>query len=207
MSAVHRRILPGLHLSLGYTVTYLSLLVLIPLGACFLKASSLSFSQFWRAVATERALHAYGLTFGDVIEALERNNVATGAGFIEHGGEAYVVRPTGLIERESQIGRIVVGERRGTPIYVSDVAEVGIGRELRSGSASENGREVVVGTAMMLIGANSRTVAAAVDERVRQIASAMPPVTVGCSPTRHSCCRRKSPTGCWRFRAAVTTAA
>ena len=58
-----------------------------------------------------RKLVAYGLTFHDVIEALERNNVSTGAGYIEHNGEAYLVRATGRIERPEQIGAIVVGER------------------------------------------------------------------------------------------------
>jgi cobalt-zinc-cadmium resistance protein CzcA len=120
-------------------------------------------------------LVSYGLSFHDVIEALERNNVSTGAGFIEHKGEAYNVRAAGRIENEEQIGRIVVGSRSGTPIYIRDVASVGIGRELRTGSATENGEEVVVGTALMLIGANSRTVAAAVSEKMEAINKTLPP--------------------------------
>ena len=64
MATAHGRILPGFRMSLGFTVFYLSLLVLIPLAACFLKASSLSFAQFWQAVWTERARAAYRLTFG-----------------------------------------------------------------------------------------------------------------------------------------------
>ena len=109
-------------------------------------------------------LVAYGLTFQEIIEALERNNVSTGAGYIEHKGEAYIVRADGRIANEAQIASIVVGTRQGTPIYIRDVATVGIGRELRTGGASENGAEVVVGTALMLLGENSRTVAAAVDD-------------------------------------------
>ena len=105
-------------------------------------------------------LVAYGLTFQDIIEALERNNVSTGAGYIEHKGEAYIVRADGRIANEAQIASIVVGTRQGTPIYIRDVATVGLGRELRTGGASENGAEVVVGTALMLLGENSRTVAA-----------------------------------------------
>jgi len=123
-------------------------------------------------------LVSYGLTFHDVIEALERNNVSTGAGYIEHKGEAYVVRATGRIERVEQIESIVVGTRNGVPIYVRDVVApdgVGVGRELRTGSASENGEEVVVATAIMLIGANSRTVAAAVDEKMAEIQRTLPP--------------------------------
>jgi cobalt-zinc-cadmium resistance protein CzcA len=120
-------------------------------------------------------LVAYGLTFQEVIEALERNNVSTGAGYIEHKGEAYIVRADGRIANEAQIASIVVGTRQGTPIYIRDVATVGIGRELRTGGASENGSEVVVGTALMLLGENSRTVAAAVDTKMQEVARSLPP--------------------------------
>jgi cobalt-zinc-cadmium resistance protein CzcA len=114
-------------------------------------------------------LVSYGLTFADVIDALEGNNVSTGAGYVEHQGESYLVRAAGRIEDAAQIADIVVGSRGGTPIYVRDVATVHVGRELRTGSASENGEEVVVGTVLMLIGANSRTVAQAVDARMTVI--------------------------------------
>lgn len=120
-------------------------------------------------------LVSYGLTFADVIEALERNNVSTGAGYIEHEGESYLVRAAGRIENVDQIGDIVAGSRDGTPIYLRDVAKVGIGRELRTGSATENGEEVVVGTALMLIGENSRTVAIAVDRKMEEIRRSLPP--------------------------------
>jgi len=123
-------------------------------------------------------LVSYGLTFHDVIEALERNNVSTGAGYIEHKGEAYLVRATGRIERVEQIESIVVGTRNGVPIYVRDIVApdgVGVGRELRTGSASENAEEVVVGTVIMLIGANSRTVAAAVDSKIGDVQRTLPP--------------------------------
>ena len=120
-------------------------------------------------------LVAYGLTFGDLLDALERNNLSTGAGYIENNGEQYLVRAAGRIERPEQIARIVVGERSGTPIYVEDIATVGIGSELRTGSASENGEEVVVGTALMLIGENSRTVSRTVDEKMTTINETLPP--------------------------------
>ncbi len=120
-------------------------------------------------------LISYGLTFQDVIEALERNNVSTGAGFIEHKGEAYNVRVLGRISSAEEIANVVLGARRGAPVYVRDVASVGVGRELRSGSASEDGEEVVVGTALMLIGENSRTVAKAVDEKMADVNRSLPP--------------------------------
>jgi cobalt-zinc-cadmium resistance protein CzcA len=120
-------------------------------------------------------LVSYGLTFHDVIESLEKNNVSTGAGFVERKGEIQLVRAAGRIENEKQIAEIVVGTRGGTPIYVRDVAAVGIGKQLRTGAASENGEEVVVGTALMLLGGNSRTIAADVDAKVQQITKTLPP--------------------------------
>lgn len=119
-------------------------------------------------------LVAYGVTFSDVIDALEKNNASTGAGYIEHKGEAYLVRAAGRITTSEQLANIVIGSRDGTPIHIHDVAQVGIGKELRSGSASENGEEVVVGTALMLIGANSRTVSEAVDEKMSQVNKGLP---------------------------------
>src|SRR5262245_59449815 len=122
-----------------------------------------------------RQLMAYGLTFHDVLEALERNNLNTGAGYVEHNGESYVVRATGRLQGIDEVRAVVVGERGGTPIRVSDVAGVHVGGALRTGSATENGEEVVLGTALMLLGANSRTVAAAVDGRMAEIARSLPP--------------------------------
>jgi cobalt-zinc-cadmium resistance protein CzcA len=122
-------------------------------------------------------LVSYGLTFADVVESLEKNNVSTGAGYVEHKGESYLVRATGRIQSIAEIETIVIGTRNGVPIYVRDVVGpngVGVGRELRTGSASENGEDVVVGTAVMLIGANSRTVAAAVDAKMSELQRSLP---------------------------------
>lgn len=120
-------------------------------------------------------LVSYGLTFAEVIEALERNNVSTGAGYIEHKGESYLVRAAGRIRNEQEIANIVVDVQGGTPIYVRDVAAVQVGEELRTGSAGHDGKEVVAGTAMMLIGANSRTVADDVDIKMREVNKTLPP--------------------------------
>jgi len=122
-------------------------------------------------------LVSYGLTFAQVIEAIEKNNLSTGAGYVERKGESYLVRATGRIENLEQLSTIVVGSRNGVPIYVRDIVVpdgVGIGRELRTGSASQNGEEIVVGTTIMLIGANSRTVAAAVDKKMGEIQKSLP---------------------------------
>jgi cobalt-zinc-cadmium resistance protein CzcA len=123
-------------------------------------------------------LVSYGLTFTDVIAAIERNNISTGAGYVEHKGESYLVRATGRIERPEQVEDIVVATRGSVPIRIRDVlpagAHVGIGEELRTGSASENGQEVVVSTAIMLLGANSRTVAADVDAKMAEVQRSLP---------------------------------
>ncbi len=122
-----------------------------------------------------RQLSGYGLTFHDVLTALERSNMSTGAGYIEHNGESYLVRAAGRLSSTDDIRRVVVSERRGVPIRLADVATVRVGGEPRTGSASKNGEEVVVGTAFMLIGANSRTVAAAVDAKMADVKRTLPP--------------------------------
>ena len=119
-------------------------------------------------------LAAYGLTFGDVIAALEQNNVSTGAGIIEHKGEAFTVRAASRLETPEQVGAVPLRTTAGQVIRVRDVATIGLGRQLRTGSSSEGGREVVLGTALMLIGSNSRSVAAEVDERLKEIRRSMP---------------------------------
>ena len=92
------------------------------------------------------------LSFGDVATAIENNNLNRGAKDVEDNGEAYAVRSAGRLTTINQIGDVVVATRGGVPVRVKDLAEVKIGRELRAGSASENGKEAVIGTALMLIG-------------------------------------------------------
>lgn len=132
------------------------------------------YAQQYHVQPDPQKLAAVGLTFSDVIEALERNNASTGAGFLEQKGESYVVRAEGRLETIDQISNVVLKTRSGIPIYVKDVAIVELGKELRTGSASENGHEVVVGTAMMLKGENSRIVSNAVDIKLAEINKSLP---------------------------------
>lgn len=118
---------------------------------------------------------AYGISFADIVKAVEANNASRGANYVERNGENYVVRAAGRIEDISEIGEIVVATRGDTPLRVKDLAEVSIGRELRTGSASLDGHEVVLGTALMLVGGNSRTVSAAAAAKIEQISKALPP--------------------------------
>src|SRR6185436_13694448 len=129
----------------------------------------------YHVVPDPRALGAYGLSFQDLLVALERNNLSTGAGFIEHNGEAYVVRAAGRVSSASELAALPVVERDGVPVRIRDVAGVESGGAPRTGSASENGEEVVLGTALMLVGANSRTVAAAVGARLEEVQGSLPP--------------------------------
>lgn len=120
-------------------------------------------------------LLALGLSLPDIVEAIERNNRSVGAGFIEQNGEALAVRANGRITNMGDMAAIVITTRNGLPIQLRDVASISIGKELRTGSASSNGNEAVVGTALMLIGGNSRTVAAAVDTKLADINRSLPP--------------------------------
>jgi heavy metal efflux system protein len=132
------------------------------------------YEQQYQVQPNPAKLQALGLSLKDVIEALEKNNTSVGAGYIERQGESYVVRADGRLETIRDIANVVLTTRAGVPVYLKDVAEVGLGRELRTGAASSNGAEVVVGTAMMLKGANSRTVAAAVHEKLQSIKKGLP---------------------------------
>lgn len=117
---------------------------------------------------------AFGLTFRDVMMALVENNGNSGAGYIEHKGEQYLIRAPGLVSSEADIRNILIGEVDGTPIHIGDVAEVGLGEELRTGAATENGEEVVLGTVFMLMGENSRTVSQRVSARMEEVNRSLP---------------------------------
>ncbi len=119
-------------------------------------------------------LHALSLGFADVIAALERNNSNVGAGYIERRGEQYLVRAPGQAEDVGDLEKIVVATREGQPIRISDVAEVAVGKELRTGAATRDGEETVLGTAIMLLGENSRTVSMRVAERLKEINRTLP---------------------------------
>jgi cobalt-zinc-cadmium resistance protein CzcA len=120
-------------------------------------------------------VYALGLSFADIAGAIERNNTSRGAGYVERNGEGFVVRSGGRLETTDDIRQVVVATRNGVPVRIGDIADLGIGRELRTGSASMDGEEVVIGTTLMLIGGNSRTVSAAVDARMRDIGKSLPP--------------------------------
>ena len=123
-------------------------------------------------------LRAHGLSFADILEALERNNTNVGAGYIERSGEQYLIRAPGQVADLEDIKRIIVGTFQGTPVYLSTVADVIFGSELRTGAATEDGREIVVGTVLMLMGENSRVVAQRVAAKMVDVNRTLPPGVV-----------------------------
>ncbi|MGN0858311.1 MAG: efflux RND transporter permease subunit [Stenotrophomonas sp.] len=130
-------------------------------------------------------LRALGFTLDDVAEAVQGNNQNVGAGYIERNGQQFLVRVPGQVSGVEEIGNIVMARREGVPIHVHDVAQVGEGPELRSGAATQDGHEVVMGTVVMLVGANSRQVAQAAAARLEQAQRSLPEgVTVTASYDR-----------------------
>jgi len=119
-------------------------------------------------------LSSYGLTMQEVVEAIDRNNNNVGAGYIEKSGEQFLIRTPGQARSMDDLRNIILSNVQGVPVRIRDVAEVEIGRELRTGAATENGREVVLGTVFMLIGQNSRTVSQAVDKKMVEINRTLP---------------------------------
>ncbi len=119
-------------------------------------------------------LISYGLGFRDILAALAKNNANVGAGYIERSGEQYLVRAPGQVKDIADIQRIVIGSREGVPVRIRDVADVAVGKELRTGSATHNGEETVIGTTFMLIGENSRVVSRRVDARMEEVKRSLP---------------------------------
>ncbi|MFP5465290.1 MAG: efflux RND transporter permease subunit, partial [Gammaproteobacteria bacterium] len=120
-------------------------------------------------------LLAYGLSFADVVRAVGANNANLGAGYIERNGQQQLLRVPGQAATLQDLARIVVAQRSGAPVRVSDVAQLGIGSELRTGAATQNGQEAVLGTVFMLVGENSRTVSKAVAEKLDEAKRSLPP--------------------------------
>ncbi|GAB2526944.1 efflux RND transporter permease subunit [Microbulbifer agarilyticus] len=137
------------------------------------------FRKQFHVTPDPRKLLTFGVTMEEVVAALQRNNQHRGAGFVERGGEQVLVRSPGQLQGIEDIERVVVkplmtSKELASPITVGDIAQVAIGRELRTGAATENGRETVLGTTMMLLGENSRAVAANLARALEKAQSSLP---------------------------------
>ena len=119
-------------------------------------------------------LLAFKLTLDDLAEALSQNNSNVGAGYIERNGEQWLIRSPGQLTSVEDIAQLVIAKRDDGPVRVKDVAEVAIGKQLRTGAATQDGGEVVLGTVMMLLGQNSRVVAQDVSSRLAAINLRLP---------------------------------
>lgn len=132
------------------------------------------YTKEYLVVPDVQRMAAMRITLQDLATALERNNTSAGAGVMDRNGEGLSVRADGRLRNADELARTVIATREGVPIVLSQVASVRTGQSLRMGSASENGQEVVVGTAVMRIGENSRTVSTGVADRLKQIGPSLP---------------------------------
>jgi len=119
-------------------------------------------------------LASLGVSLADLVSAIDSNNHNKGAGYIEKRGEQYLVRAPGQLRNVEDIRDVIIKNSAGVPVRVRDVAEVGIGQELRTGAATADGKEVVLGTVFMLMGQNSGVVSEAVDRKMTEINRNLP---------------------------------
>ncbi len=136
------------------------------------------FEREYQVTPLAGKLLAYKVTITDLIAAMEKNNRNAGAGYIERNGEQWLVRSPGQLQTMEDISELVIAKRDDAPVRIKDVAKVQLGKQLRTGAATQNGKETVLGTAFMLIGENSRTVSKAVAERLTQVNLSLPPGVV-----------------------------
>ena len=132
------------------------------------------FEKQYHVAPKPEKLIAYNLSFRDIMAALANNNSNVGAGYIERNGEQYLIRAPGQVLTLEDIGLITVGSFGGVPVHLHDVAEIGIGTELRTGAATAEGKETVLATVFMLVGENSRTVSQRVAQRVAEVNKTLP---------------------------------
>ncbi|WRH76776.1 MAG: CusA/CzcA family heavy metal efflux RND transporter [Sphingobium sp.] len=132
------------------------------------------YARQYHVTPNPQQLASLKLSLTDIVEALEANNANKGAGYVERAGEQILIRVPGQAKDEADLSQIIVATRGGVPIRIGDVAEVVIGSELRTGAATENGREIVLGTIFMLTGENPRVVAQAAAERLQQATKSLP---------------------------------
>jgi cobalt-zinc-cadmium resistance protein CzcA len=132
------------------------------------------YARQYHITPNPQQLASLKLSLTDIVEALEANNANKGAGYVERAGEQILIRVPGQAKDEADLSQIIVATRGGVPIRIGDVAEVVIGSELRTGAATENGKEIVLGTIFMLTGENPRVVAQAAAERLEQATKSLP---------------------------------
>jgi cobalt-zinc-cadmium resistance protein CzcA len=132
------------------------------------------FTKQYHILPDPEKLNAFKISLNALLEAIGQNNNNVGAGYIERNGEQYLVRSPGQVGGVEDLLNIPVGAHAGTPVRIRDVAQVAIGKELRTGAATYNGDEVVLATAVMLLGENSRAVADRIHAKLAEIRKSLP---------------------------------
>lgn len=132
------------------------------------------YNKQYHVLPDPKKLLYYHISVEDLVLALQANNDNRGAGYIERNGQQLLIRSPGQLETIEDIGNVIITEYEKVPIKIQDVADIGIGKELRTGAATQDGQETVLGTAMMLIGENSRTVARDVAKKLVEIQASLP---------------------------------
>jgi cobalt-zinc-cadmium resistance protein CzcA len=132
------------------------------------------FEKQYHVTPDPAKLLQWNLSMADIVSALENNNSNRGAGYIEPGGQQLLIRSPGQLQSMEDIGNVVVAIRGDSPVRIKDVAGVDIGQQLRTGAATRGGEETVLGTAFMLIGENSRTVARDLAARLVEVNQSLP---------------------------------
>lgn len=131
--------------------------------------------QYHVVVETDRLIK-YRLTFEELVEALQANNQNVGGGQIVRGGESLLVHGVGLTTNVQEIANIVITSHDGTPVRVSDVANVREDHEIRRGAVTADGRgEAVLGLGFMLMGENSAVVTHALKAKLAEVQKFLPP--------------------------------
>ncbi len=133
------------------------------------------FAREYQVAPIPGKLFAYKVTVADIVSTLKNNNQNSGAGYIERNGEQWLIRSPGQLNNLDDIAQLVVTRRDDAPVRIKDLAIVKYGKELRTGSATFDGEETVLGTAFMLLGENSRTVSKAVAKKLTEINDFLPP--------------------------------
>lgn len=133
------------------------------------------FEKQFHVQPDSQKMSSYRVHFGEILEALKRINKNVGGGYIEQTSEQFLVQGLGLLKTVDDIKRVPVKTLDNFRVVtIGDIATVGLGKELRTGAATHNGVEVVLGTVMMLLGENSRTVSIRVDEKIAEIKKTLP---------------------------------
>ena len=132
------------------------------------------YDKQYHVTPSPQKLLQFGVSLEMLTDALQANNTNRGAGYIERNGQQLLVRSPGQLATIADIEQVVIANRDAAPVTVSDVAEVAIGKELRTGAATRDGAETVLGTAMMLIGENSQVVAQAIADKLETIRPSLP---------------------------------